>query len=311
MDPGYEKVKKEILMVADMHTKQNREKRVHGERILIPVSGRDVETVFYRADSKDAPTLFTAFGGGFVMGGCALDDNMWTSISRDAQVNIISIGYRKTPEYQFPAALNDVYETMCYICGHSEEYGINPEKAVIMGASAGGNLAASATLLDRRNGTDHIKLLILNYPYLDLATRPEAKGHQDGEIFLYSLFPALYAPDEKLKDPLVSPVYAETEVLRNMPPVYITAAGNDVLQKEEKDFAEKIREAGGKATFSTAEGMPHGYLETWFNLTDPDADPKNMFLPEETKILYENGKLKEESQKTCDFIKTAIRDTFD
>lgn len=310
MDLGCEKVKKEIFMVADMHTKQNREKRVHGERIPIPVSGRDVETAFYRADSKDAPTLFTAFGGGFVMGGCALDDNMWTSISRDAQVNIISIGYRKTPEYQFPAALDDVYETMCCICEHAEEYGINPEKAAIMGASAGGNLAAAATLMDRRNGTDYIKLLILNYPYLDLATPPEKKGHQGGEIFLYRLFPELYASEDELRNPLVSPLYAGSQELEKLPPVYITVAGDDVLQDEGKAFADKICDAGGKAEVNTAEKMPHGYLETWFNLTDPEANPATMFLPEETKLLYENGKLEKEEQKTCEFIKRAIRDTF-
>ena len=55
---------------------------------------------------------------------------------------------------------------------------------------------------------------------------------------------------------------------------------------------------------------PHGYLETWFNLTDPEANPATMFLPEETKLLYENGKLEKEEQKTCEFIKRAIRDTF-
>lgn len=309
MEKCYEDMKQELEFVSNLHTKQNYQKKVHGERILFPSSGDNLESVIYRY-SSDSPTVFAAFGGGFIMGGCALDDHMWTTISHEAHVNIISIGYRRTPRYQFPVALNDVYHAVDWFCSHKERYNINIQKTVLMGASAGGNLATAATLLDRRMRTNYIKLLILNYPYLDLATDSEIKGHIGDEIYSYRIFPELYSDPEERKTPMVSPLYASEKELKKLPPVYITTAGNDVLRREGEEFAQKIRRAGGMVQIQNAADMPHGYLETWFNITDTDNDPEKIFFPNDLKLLYENGRLQTEVNKTCTFIKKAIKETF-
>lgn len=180
----------------------------------------------------------------------------------------------------------------------------------MMGASAGGNLAAAATLLDRRNESNYIKLLILNYPYLDLATDPEEKGHKSDEILSYRLFAELYAEPERRKDSMISPVYASTEELENFPPVYIITAGDDVLRREGEKFADRVRNSGGKVQTYNAIGMPHGYLETWFKVTGDESDTENVFWAGNLKQLYENGKLRIEVERTCAFIKEAIEDTF-
>lgn len=311
METKIKKLKDEITTVGSIHSERNRIKTIHGERVRVPLDdGCEIEAVIYRY-STDAPTLYTAFGGGFVMGGCALDDHMWISLSREMKANIISIGYRKAPEYKFPTALTDVYRAICWFTEYARKYQINPDKIGVMGASAGGNLAAAATILDRRYKTNYIRFLILNYPYLDLSTEPKDKGYEGDEDTLYQLFPELYLPVEvNRKDPLVSPVYTETELLKDFPETFITLAGNDPLYREGEKFGERINQAGGKAFMMIAEDMPHGYLETWFNLTDPEQDPDQVYISDNLKILYDNGKMESECKKICTFISEAVKHRF-
>lgn len=308
MNTGFESVKKEIAFVSELHTKQNAEKAVHGRRIHFPSDGTMLEAILYYRDSN-CPTIATAFGGGFVLGGCALDDRMWTDLSETLQVNIFSIGYRKTPVYQFPTALNDVYNGVCWLWENAGELEICPDKIAVMGASAGGNLAAGAAILDTINGTHHIKAQILNYPYLDLATDPAEKGHPEDEYNMYRLFPELYVPEEERKNPLASPVYAAGE-LTGLPLAYITVAGSDTLRREGTLYAEKLRAAGVKTELAIAQDMPHGYLESWYNLTDPEQEQDTGFFPGNLLELYRDGALRREAEKTRDFIMKAINDTF-
>lgn len=306
-----ELMKKEIMEVGKLHSAQSKSKQVHGERIRFQAEDKtDLEAVIYRYD-KDAPTIYTAFGGGFVMGGCALDDHMWSVMSKRAGANIISVGYRKTPEYKFPTAQTDIYRAICHFTEHAEQYQLNPDKTGIMGASAGGNLAASVTLLDRKYKTDYIRLLILNYPYLDLDTAPENKGHEGDDAELFKLFPLLYlSEDDNRRNPFISPVYAEPEQLKRFPDTYITLAKKDPLCEEGMVFGDRIRQAGGNSKVLVAEDMPHGFLETWFNITDPEQDPKNIYMHDDLKCLFENGKLKAEAEKAEMFIENAIKRVF-
>ena len=68
--------------------------------------------------------------------------------ANDTKVPIFSIDYRLSPEYSFPSALNDVWQTYFYLVNNAKsEFGINPEKIILVGDSAGGNLAAAITIM--------------------------------------------------------------------------------------------------------------------------------------------------------------------
>lgn len=238
-----------------------------------------------------------------------MDDHMWTDLSETLRVNILSVGYRKTPEYQFPVPVYDVYHAVCWLWKNAAELGLNPDRIAVMGASAGGNLAATSAILDTQKGTHYIKAQILNYPYLDLVVDPKEKGHPDDELPMYRLFTELYAPVEKRGEPLASPVYASGE-LEGLPPAYITVAGVDALRPEGMLYAEKLRAAGVKTELSVAQDMPHGYLEAWYNLTEDGASQDTGFFPGNLLELYQNGVLRREAEKTRTFIMKAINDTF-
>ena len=63
-------------------------------------------------------------------------------------VPIFSIDYRLAPKSKFPDALNDCWQVYHYLVENAEkELGIIPNKIVLVGDSAGGNLAAALTIL--------------------------------------------------------------------------------------------------------------------------------------------------------------------
>jgi acetyl esterase/lipase len=89
-------------------------------------------------------------GGGFV----AMSSGSHQTYTRRwanelAGVPIFSVDYRLAPASIFPAALNDVWQVYLWLCeGHADTYlGVRPEKIVLVGDSAGGNLVAALTLL--------------------------------------------------------------------------------------------------------------------------------------------------------------------
>jgi len=55
-----------------------------------------------------------------------------------------AIGYRLTDEVIWPAQLHDVKAAIRWLQAHAEEYGLDPDRIAVWGASAGGHLAAMA-----------------------------------------------------------------------------------------------------------------------------------------------------------------------
>ena len=88
------------------------------------------------------PLLIHIHGGGFAFGD-KRDDHMdayLIGIKRGYAV--ASIEYRVSGEAAFPAAVLDCREAVRYMKAHAAQYKVDPEKFIVIGGSAGGNLAA-------------------------------------------------------------------------------------------------------------------------------------------------------------------------
>ncbi|PNP44190.1 hypothetical protein THARTR1_11081 [Trichoderma harzianum] len=123
-------------------------------------------------------------GGGFVaMDPRCNDDKLFAWASKTG-LPILSIDYKKAPEYPYPFALNecfDVYVTLIKSRGRCIGMsGKEIPKIVITGDSAGGNLAVATTLMVLETGISHFKRssgvgklpppdgLVCFYPTLDM-----------------------------------------------------------------------------------------------------------------------------------------------
>src|SRR5690606_35809201 len=120
----------------------------------------------------------------------------------------------------FPAGLEDCWRLIRAILEAPWRLGAeSAERIVLVGDSAGGNLAAAASLLLRDRGLPVARRQILLYPVThwdhDPRTTPFLSARRHGSDYRLTStevqdYLELYVPDpERRKDPLVSPLMAE------------------------------------------------------------------------------------------------------
>lgn len=266
-----EEMKQQYIAVSVMMSRENRRVPVSGRRMTIPADGREISVVYYPAKSEHAPLILGLHGGGFLFGGNALNDPMWTAVSERLDVNIASVGYRKSPDYRFRESLEDILEALRYFRANADKFNFDPARILTMGCSAGGNLATTFCLFANQMGEPQIQGQIMIYPVVDVYTDPAEKG--DGSLAqpLQYLFNDLHSTREEARLPIISPVYADPEELKSLPDAFICVAEHDSLKTEALHYAEMLKKAGVKTTFQQADDMPHGFFETGFgNVSDEE-----------------------------------------
>lgn len=123
-------------------------------------------------------------GGGFVAMDPRTNDDKLMAWAGKTGLPVLSLDYRKAPEFPYPYALNECFDVYCTIVASKGRcIGLSGEvvpKIVLSGDSAGGNLATSTTLMIIESGTTgkrHLQGqralpipdgLVLIYPGLDM-----------------------------------------------------------------------------------------------------------------------------------------------
>ena len=298
-----EEMKQGILMETAGMRAANKIVLVSGKRFDIPAPDRSISIVYYEVAKKNAPLILGFHGGGYVFGGNALNDAMWSAVADKLEMNVASVEYRKSPDHRHPAALDDAYDALTYFQAHGKEHGYDPCKILVMGCSAGANLAATLCIYAKQKGTAEPIRQILLYPWLDLHTDPDSKGRGSLEGPLMYLFNDLHCSHEEAKLSVVSPVFAQIEELRDLPEAVFCMADNDNLKAEGYRYAEMLREAGIKTIVTEAEGMPHGFFESGFGTI---SDAEMAFLGEEVQQMVREGIIAKKSKQTLSFVKECL-----
>jgi acetyl esterase/lipase len=96
--------------------------------------------------AKAAPALVAVHGGGWVQGARSAFQ-YWGPHLAARGVALFAISYRlATKGKTFPQAVHDVLAGVQFLRGNAGEFGIDPQRIGLLGASAGGHLAALAAL---------------------------------------------------------------------------------------------------------------------------------------------------------------------
>ena len=272
-----------------------------GERIKLPLKGRDINAVYYRAESDNAPLIAGFHGGGFLFGGCALDDLMWDAVRNALDVNIISVGYRKSPEYKWDISVNDCYESTLYLSEHAEEFGFDCKHISVMGQSAGGNLAACVAMKCNKNRAFKLDNQILLYPFLDLSRDSDSKGPGSFSGIICYVMDYLHVDKKDTRKPFVSPVYARKSMLQGGPKAVMVFCGLDNLRFEAMRFEKKLAACGVDTAALTLDDMPHSYFEVGFKkrLTDLAIE----VLGPNGAEMFESGACRKAAEDTLKFLK--------
>src|SRR5580658_2095476 len=100
--------------------------------------------------AKAVPALVAVHGGGWVQGVRAAFQ-YWGPYLAARGVAVFSVSYRlATKGKMFPQAVQDVLAGVQFVRGKAGEFGIDPQRIGLLGASAGGHLAALAALSGKK-----------------------------------------------------------------------------------------------------------------------------------------------------------------
>ncbi len=180
---------------------------------------------------------------------------------------VISVEYRMAPRVRHPRPVEDCYAGFVWAAAHADEPGIDPERIVIGGKSAGGGLAAALALLIRDRGgptrpTPIGQLLLC--PMLD-DRGDSVSSHWMAGVGIWDRTSNAIAWQALLGDlygtadvpPYAAPARATD--LSGLPPAYIDVGSAETFSDEDVAFADAIWRSGGEAELHVRPGAFHGF----------------------------------------------------
>ena len=218
----------------------------------------DIITPLEMPAANRGRVLINLHGGGFNGDSGSLIEGI--PICNLGKIKVVSVYYRLAPENPFPAAVDDVVAVYKELLNDYK-----PKNIGIYGTSAGGILSAEVA----------VKLKQLGLPLpgaLGLFTMMADFSDPGDSVNLFTLngFPGNlephhtgtvsdYAGKTDLKDPVLSPLYAD---LKGMPPSLLVTSTRDLLLSGTTIFHRALLRAGNDAQLVVFEALPHAF---WYH----------------------------------------------
>ncbi|MFE7392363.1 alpha/beta hydrolase [Streptomyces sp. NPDC057582] len=211
------------------------------------------------------PLLYYLHGGGMIMG------NAWSVLPRllhelalPLGLAVISVEYRLAPQTPYPGPLEDCWTGLVWATRHAVDLGLDPNRVIIGGKSAGAGLAAALALLTRdRGGPQPIGQLLLS-PMLDdrnnTYSSHQMAGHDTWDrtsnaTAWQALLGDRYGADDL--PPYAAPARATD--LTGLPSAYLEVGAAETFRDEVVAYADMIWQAGGSAELHVWPGACHGF----------------------------------------------------
>jgi acetyl esterase/lipase len=232
-----------------------------------PEGAPDISLVIARpaAAKSRVGVLYNIHGGGMILGHARSQELLdLLGLAKELELAVVSVEYRLAPEHPHPAPVEDCYAGLAWVAENAAELGIDPERLVITGASAGGGLAASTVLLARDRSGPAIAGQMLLCPMIDDRNdTPSARqmvgvgvwDRGSNELGWTSLLgDAKGGPD-------VSPYAAAARAtdLSGLPPAFLDVGSAETFRDEVVTYASRIWQAGGQAELHVWPGGFHGF----------------------------------------------------
>lgn len=227
-------------------------------------------SVITREDHQGyGPGIYHTHGGGMVSGDrfSGLVQVLPWVVEHDAV--LVTVDYRLAPEHPDPYPVEDAYAGLLWTGAHAREIGMDPERLLIAGQSAGGGIAAGVTLLARDRQGPALLGQVLIYPMLDDRDRTVSAAQYEG-VGLWDRasnvmgWTALLGERRGTDDVSVYAAPARATDLSGLPPAYIDCGSAEVFRDEDVAYAGALWAAGVQAELHVWPGGFHG-----FDLTAP------------------------------------------
>ncbi|AOW13302.1 alpha/beta hydrolase [Hydrogenophaga crassostreae] len=222
------------------------------------------------ASDTPLPTLLYFHGGGFTVGSVATHEPLCRHLAHLAQCAVVSVDYRLAPEWKFPAAVEDAWDSLTWLRDNAAGLRLDDRRIAVGGDSAGGTLA-SVTAIAARDAGWPLALQLLFYPgtsgHQDTPTHKTfahgfmlEKAHVD-YFFGHYLRDAVdrddwrFAPLDGVDDT------GHVRDLEGVAPAWVGLAECDPLIDEGVAYADRLRLAGVAVDLEIYHGVVHGFIQ--------------------------------------------------
>jgi acetyl esterase len=230
---------------------------------LLVLGGKVAVRAYRPVLGETLPALVFFHGGGWTIGDLDTHDVVCRQLAAGARCVVFSVDYRLAPEHPFPAAVEDCFYATEFVHQNADTLKIDPNRIVVGGDSAGGNLAAVVALMARDKAVPPLAGQLFIYPATD--QRCAFPSHErNGEGYLLTrdairFFRAGYLPNPPDRtDWRASPLLAASHA--GLPPAFVLTAGYDPLIDEGRAYAERLAAAGVQVAYQEYSDMVHGFI---------------------------------------------------
>ncbi len=207
------------------------------------------------AGADEKQVILHLHGGGYVTGSIGAYLMLCIPMAKSLRTRIILPEYRLAPEHPYPAALDDALKAYRWLLAQ----GYAGSSIILSGDSAGGGLCLATVQALRDAGEPLPGAVLCMSPWADLTHSSQShKDNIQSEVLLRTdmlrLWASYYAGTADLKDPLISPVFAD---FKQFPPLLILVDSGEILFDDARMVAERARAAGVDVTLSVWAGLWH------------------------------------------------------
>lgn len=238
------------------------------------------------------PAIYFIHPSGFISGAPEMFMAANKALAQVHGALVVTVQYRLAPETTFPAPLQDAYVGLAWLFRHAERLGVDRNRIVVTGESAGGGLAAMLALLARDRGEYPLAGQVLLYPMLDSRTGTDAAPVHNPTTgtfvwterhnrFAWSALRGAQPIDDAWL-PYFSP--AETTDLAGLPPTFIAVGSLDLFLEEDVEYALRLSRAHVPMELRVYPGGIHAFNFVPSTITaqymaDLDAALTRMLVP--------------------------------
>ncbi len=251
---------------------------VTSEEFVFNLDCGNLRTIKYSCNNfqKPAPCFIHLHGGAWCMGHPVKNDLTLLYLSHHTGALCFDVDYSLSPQSKYPTAVNEICSLVEHLYNNADTYGIDKNKIVVGGGSAGGNLTVATCLKLRDENKNYVAMQVPLVPalllgadkkptdyyctaddyYVPEATLPliEKMEPLEDSIFLVKTADAYVGNGDRYA-PYASPLLAES--FRGLPKTLIQTAEFDPLWVQGVTYTKKLREDGIEVKHIHYLGIEH------------------------------------------------------
>ena len=208
------------------------------------------------------PVLLLIHGGGFISGDKSTKNKQIIKLSKRGFVSASAM-YRLSPEYRFPAAIEDIKLAVRFLKANAAKYHIDPERIIVSGSSAGSYLAVMIGVTGNSNTFSDYGL----YPEFDSSVRAvTAQSAPIGDFTqpkyaelktLKRLIPLNYTDKQAILSAMSPMTYLDIKD----PPFFLSHGDKDPIISVElsREFVSKLESINHEFEYHEVSGGTHSF----------------------------------------------------